>query len=225
MVSMGTVKLKENGSTKNGPLKIIYLLFIIIALCVYVCANSCHGMCVKVRRQLCEVNLSFHFHVGSGNWIEVSGLLDKHWANSLAPSPHILKYWDIGYHTSILSILACLSLGSIAVMKHWLKATCGGGAYIILQPTVPHQGKLRWEPVDRNWSRGHEETLLRACFQECVHLQSLYLPGPTALGWYHPEWAGPSGINILSRKCHTDLSQDNLMEGIPQVRFHLPRWC
>lgn len=67
MVSMGTVKLKENGSTKNGPLKIIYLLFIIIALCVYVCANSCHGMCVKVRRQLCEVNLSFHFHVGSGN--------------------------------------------------------------------------------------------------------------------------------------------------------------
>lgn len=74
-------------------------------------------MCVQIHVMECvwrsEDNFVKSISLSTFMWVlgielRFSGLPDKHWANSLAPGPHILKYWTLFTILQFI-VYACLS--------------------------------------------------------------------------------------------------------------------
>ena len=58
------------------------------------------------------------------------------------------------------------------------------------------------EPGGRSRCRGYGGMLLTGLLPMACSACFLIEPGPTAQGWHHPQWAGPSlPINCQSEKC------------------------
>lgn len=68
-----------------------------------------------------------------------------------------------------------------------------------------------------------EDLCLQACVPWLAQLAFSNNPGPPAQRWHRAQWVWSSNIDHLSRQFPINMSQANLVEAAPQVRFPLLR--
>ena len=89
---------------------------------------------------------------------------------------------------------ACLSLLSIAVIKHW-QCPCGEErAYLAY---TPHHSLSLREARAGAWRQGLKQDRqgVLGCSPWFAHLVFLFGPEPPAQGYHCPQWTAPSHIN------------------------------